>query len=325
MSTLDLKVINSLKKIYLWSLLSGIIFVLSGCGDFVKETDAEACKKAIDERDYETATSACTSRKDKATALMGRAGYDIVNLIKASSSAPSAHTKPSSLGKDDPSGAIILNILQLSTDVYSDDTERAEKIKNSKEYLDKASEELHKYISDNSSPLSIDELLLNTYALAFAVQLDQTIMYDNGTTVTSIVPSGSYPNLSCNNPVDVSESTEAKTTLKAMDGHIWEKERDYIQCLRMITAIKSLNSGHGDVINELKNWTPGSELPEEISDLDPNPVCAPLSDLIIKLGRLTESITEIGKKLNLTGDNTKVITETQESTNTLLKQIGCEE
>ena len=324
MSTQELKVFNSLKKIIL-SVFSGILIALSGCGDLVEETDTDACNKAIDERDYETATSACTSRKDKATALMGRAGYDIVNLIKASSSAPSAHTKPSSLGKDDPSGAIILNILQLSTDVYSDDTERAEKIKNSKEYLDKASEELHKYISDNSSPLSIDELLLNTYALAFAVQLDQTIMYDNGTTVTSIVPSGSYPNLSCNNPVDVSESTEAKTTLKAMDGHIWEKERDYIQCLRMITAIKSLNSGHGDVINELKNWTPGSELPEEISDLDPNPVCAPLSDLIIKLGRLTESITEISKKLNLTGDNTKVITETQESTNTLLKQIGCEE
>ena len=83
MSEKELKVINSLKKILLWSLLSGIIFVLSGCGDFVKETDAEACNKAIDERDYETATSACTSRKDRATAWMGRAGYDIVNLIKA--------------------------------------------------------------------------------------------------------------------------------------------------------------------------------------------------------------------------------------------------
>ena len=58
MSKQELKVINSLKKKFLWSLLYGIIFVLSGCGDFVKETDAEACDKAIDERDYDTALSA---------------------------------------------------------------------------------------------------------------------------------------------------------------------------------------------------------------------------------------------------------------------------
>jgi hypothetical protein len=322
MSKQVLKAFNSLKKIIL-SVFSGILIALSGCGDLVEETDTEACKKAIDERDYETATSACTSRKDRATAWMGRAGYDIVNLIKASSSAPSAHTKPSSLGKDDPSGAVILNILQLSTDVYSDDTERAEKIKNSKEYLDKASEELHKYISDNSSPLSIDELLLNTYALAFAMQLDQTIIYDNGTTVTSIVPSGSVGGLSCEDAVDVSDSTEAKTTLKPMDGHIWTKERHYIQCLQIITAIESVSSEEDkqDVIDDLGNWTEGSELPEDISEA----FCAPLSDVILYLGRLTESITEIGNKLNLTGDNTKVITETQTATNTLLKQVGCEE
>ena len=91
MSTQELKVFNSLKKIYLWSLLSGIIFIISGCGDFVKETDAEACKKAIDERDYDTALSTCTSRKDKATAWMGKAGYDIVNLLKSASTAPSAY------------------------------------------------------------------------------------------------------------------------------------------------------------------------------------------------------------------------------------------
>ena len=94
MSEKDLKVINSLKKVFLWSFLYGIFVVLSGCGDFVKETDAEACDKAIDDRDYDTALSACTSRKDKATAYMGKAGYDIVNLLKASSSAPSAHTAP---------------------------------------------------------------------------------------------------------------------------------------------------------------------------------------------------------------------------------------
>ena len=80
MSEKELKVINSLKKKFLWSLLSGIFFVLSGCGDFVKETDAEACNKAIDERDYDTALSACTSRKDKATAYMGTVSYTHLTL-----------------------------------------------------------------------------------------------------------------------------------------------------------------------------------------------------------------------------------------------------
>ena len=115
MSTHELKVFYSLKKIILWSVYSGIIIALSGCGDFVEETDTGACNQAIDERDYDTALSACTSRKDKAAAWMGKAGYDIVNLIKASSSPPSEKTAPSgvSLGKDDPSGAVILNILRL--------------------------------------------------------------------------------------------------------------------------------------------------------------------------------------------------------------------
>ena len=92
MSTQELKVFNSLKKIILWSAFYGILIALSGCGDLVEETDTEACKKAIDERDYDVSLSSCTSRKDKATAYMGKAGYDIVNLIKASSSAPSAYT-----------------------------------------------------------------------------------------------------------------------------------------------------------------------------------------------------------------------------------------
>ena len=106
MSTLELKVFNSLKKIILWSVYSGILIALSGCGDLVEETETEACNKAIDERDYDTALSACTSRKDLASAWMGKAGYDIVNLIKASSSAPSAYTEPSgvSLGTDDITG-----------------------------------------------------------------------------------------------------------------------------------------------------------------------------------------------------------------------------
>ena len=62
MSKQVLKVFNYLKKIILWSVYSGIIIALSGCGDFVEETVTGACNQAIDERDYNTALSACTSR-----------------------------------------------------------------------------------------------------------------------------------------------------------------------------------------------------------------------------------------------------------------------
>jgi len=316
----ELKVINSLKKIFFWSLLSGIFFLLSGCGDFVKETDAEACNKAIDGRDYDTALSACTSRKDKAAAWMGKAGYDIVNLLKSSSSAPSAYNAPSNvqLGTDDISGASILNILQLSTSVISDDTERATAINNSKNYLDNASALLHPAVMDNGTSVSADEILLNTFALAFSMQLYQVITYDNATTASSIVPNAdNISNLTCPE-VSGADGTEAQSMLKAMDGHLWTTERNAVQCQLMKTAIESLSAQDiQDVTDNLSSWTEGSQLPEEISDL----VCNPVNKLVEYLAKLTNSVN----KLNLSGDNTKAITDAQTSTNTLLTKIGCNE
>jgi len=320
MNKLGLKVINSLKKIFFWSILSGIFFVLCGCGDFVKETDAEACNKAIDERDYDTALSACTSRKDKASAYMGKAGYDIVNLLKASSSAPSAYTKPSGveLGTDDISGASILNILQLSTATISDVTKRATAITNSKNYLDNASALLHPYLSDNSSPLSADEILLDTFALAFSMQLFQVITYDNATTATSIIPDNESESLTCSE-VDDADGTEAQAMLKAMDGHLWSTERNSIQCQLMKTTIESLTDANKNaVFVELANWaSAGGLLPSAIRTA----VCDPLDDLLTYLSKLTDSVS----KLTLSGDNTKAITDAQTSTNNLLKQVGCKE
>ena len=290
MSTLKLKVINYLKKIFLWSLLSGIFFVLSGCGDFVKETETEACNRAIDERDYDTALSTCTSRKDKATAYMGKAGYDIVNLLKSSSTAPSAYTAPSgvSLGTDDISGASILNILQLGTSVISDVTKRTTAITNSKNYLDNASALLHPYLSDNSSPLSADEILLDTFALAFSMQLHQVITYDNATTATALVPSGD--SLTCSE-VEGADGTEAQAMLKAMDGHLWTTERNATQCNLMKTTIDSLStSDKNAVLVELANWaSTGGLLPSAIRTA----VCEPLDSLLTYLSKLTDSESSV--------------------------------
>ena len=66
-----LKIFNSIKLILFLILVLGVITVLTACGDLVKESDANACNSAIDARNYETAKSICTDRKDiaKASAL----------------------------------------------------------------------------------------------------------------------------------------------------------------------------------------------------------------------------------------------------------------
>ena len=92
-----LKKLNSLKLILFWNLFLAIILVLSACSDFVKESDTGACNNAIDSRNYDTALTVCTSRKDKATAYMGKAGYDIINLLDSSSKPTKKHEEDSNL------------------------------------------------------------------------------------------------------------------------------------------------------------------------------------------------------------------------------------
>ena len=119
-----LKIFNSIKLILFLILVLGVITVLTACGDLVKESDANACNSAIDARNYGEALSVCTSRKDIASAYMGLAGYDIINLLKSSGTTVSKYTEPTALGTDDVAGASILNILQLSVDVIADNDTR---------------------------------------------------------------------------------------------------------------------------------------------------------------------------------------------------------
>ena len=212
-----------------------------------------------------------------------------------------------------------MNILQFSTDVISDDSQRSTAITNSKNYLDNASALLHPYLNDNSSPLSTDEILLDTFALAFSMQLYQIITYDNATTATSIVPTADESlNLTCSE-VDGADGTEAQAMLKAMDGHLWTTERNSIQCNLMKNTIDSLTTSEKNaVLVELANWaTAGGLLPSAIRTT----ICDPVASLTTYLSKLTDSVS----KLTLSGDNTKAITDAQTSTNTLLKNVGCKE
>ena len=301
-----LKKLNYLKLILFRSLFLAIILVLSACGDLVKESDTAACNNAIDSRNYDTALTVCTTRKDKASAYLGMAGYDIVNLLDASSKSTKKYVKDLNLGKDDNSGLAILNILRLSTGDKPNDTKRVTAIANSKNYLDKATDLLHPYLSDDSSPLSTDEILLDTFALAFAMQLNQLIIYDNATTSTTTFPNDSQ--------VCVKANATTASELRAMDGHLWTAERDGIQCNRVKSAITSENKSA--VMDNLTNRKTGTKLPIEIYAT----VCEPILSLTSYLFKLTESIDNL---TTLSGDNTKAITDAKTSTDNLTKTVGC--
>ena len=303
-----------------WHIFLVIFVALSACGDLVKESDTGACNSAIDARNYDKALSVCTSRKDKASAYMGKAGYDIVNLLKSSGTTTSAYTAPSGviLGTDDVTGASILNILQLSVAVIADDTTRAAAITSSRDNLDSASALLHPYLSDNSSPLTTDEIFLNTFALSFAMQLSQIIIYDNATTSTSKSPGGTPGSLTCTE-VTGAGGTDAAAMLVAMDGHLWTSERDGMQCNRMKSAIDALNgSQQTAVLVALATWvSAGGLLPAAIRTA----VCDPLESMTTYLSKLSDSVS----KLSLSGDNTASITNSQTSSDTLMKTVGCKE
>jgi hypothetical protein len=283
----------------------------------VKESDTGACNSAIDARNYETAKSVCTSRKDKASAYMGLAGYDIINLLKSSGTSTSTLTDPTgNLGDDDNIGASILNILQRGRAVIPDNDTRAEKISESRTYLDLASAELQDYLGDNSSsPLDTDEILLNTFAIAFAMQLNQLEIFDNKTTSTSTFPSGSHDNLSCTQVTNY-DSADAKAVLVAMDGHIWTAERDGMMCARIKKAINDNASGAATIVNWFAD---NNELHSSIYKT----VCGPLESLTTYLSRLALNLTELKKAISLSGDNTKVLELADNSTKAMMAAVGC--
>ena len=303
-----LKIFNSIKLILFLILVLGVITVLTACGDLVKESDTGACDSAIDARNYETAISVCTSRKDKASAYMGLAGYDIINLLKSSGSSSEKYEVDSSLGTDDVSGLSILNILRLSVDDIPDNDTRATRIADSKNYFDNATALLHPCLSENCTPpITTDEILLDTFALAFAMQLNQLIIYDNATTSTTTFPNDSQ--------VCVKANATTASELRAMDGHLWTAERNGIQCNRMKTAIAAADNQTA-VLLELATWKTGTKLPSVIYDT----VCEPILSLTSYLSKLTESIDNM---TTLSGNNTKAITDAKTSTDNLTKTVGC--
>ena len=307
-----------------WYIFLVIFVALSACGDLVKESETGACDSAIDSRNYDTALSVCTSRKDKASAYMGKAGYDIINLLKSSGSSVTAYTAPSDveLGTDDSAPASILNILQLSVAIISDNDTRATAISSSKTNLDSAYKLLQPSLGDNSSsPLTTDEILLNTFAISFAMQLNQIILFDNMTTSPYSVPRPlDNGTLTCS-VVSGHDNNDAKALLIAMDGHIWAAERNGMQCARVLNAYNAASdkpaaaSALAGWVRDTADGTKEVKLPAPFYDA----VCPSFESLTDYLTDLAANI----EKISLSGDNTKAITNAKTSTETLMKTIGC--
>ena len=321
-----LKIFNSKNLILFLILVLGVITVLTACGDLVEESDTGACNSAMDARNYEKAKSVCTDRKDIASAYMGLAGYDIINLLKSSDTTPSKYTEPTALGTDDVAGAYILNILQLGVANIADDGARATKIAKSKTNLDIASALLQPHLGDNSSdPLDKDEILLNTFAISFAMQLDQLILFDNKTTSTHSVPRPHTDNLTlltCE-PVSGYDSEASKAKLIKMDGHLWSTERNGMQCARVLNAYNAADNKTAAAA-ALATWVTNTSSGDNDSKLPPpfyDAVCPSFVSLTNYITDLTLNITELALPDNNT--NTKAITDADNSTNELMRTIGC--
>ena len=284
----------------------------------------------MDARDYETAKSVCTDRKDIASAYMGLAGFDIINFLKAAKTKPPKYTKPTALVTDDVAGAFILNILQLGVNEIDNDTKRATKIAESKTYLDNASSKLQPYlieseITDGKPPLDADEILLNSFAISFAMQLDQLILFDNKTTSTHSVPRPHTDNLTlltCE-PVSGYDSEASKAKLIKMDGHLWSTERNGMQCARVLNAYNAADNKTGAADN-LTTWVRNTAGGDNDSKLPPpfyDAVCPSFDSLTDYLTDLAANILKLALPDNNT--NTEAITDADNSTNELMRTIGC--
>ena len=118
---------------------------------------------------------------------------------------------------------------------------------------------------------------------------------------------------------------DAKALLIAMDGHIWVAERNGMSCARMKNAIVGLDSEDNlaayDNLTAWKNNDSRGLLPEIFRE----EVCTPVETLTTYMTSLAANIIELKKTISLTGNNTKAITNADNSTNELLKAVGCKE
>ncbi|MBF0286780.1 MAG: hypothetical protein HQM14_03105 [SAR324 cluster bacterium] len=224
-------------------LIGSLILIIWGCGDIVPEDEATSgCSSALNDRDYDTAISKCSGRADLAAAYMGKAGYDIINLLDASGKSVKAITDTSAtnvLGSENVGFAFSINALKLSESDIPDETQRQTAMEDSKEALEEVID-----LFDGATDQSGSELVLETFATMFAVSLEMVLLLDIGIATTLSISDGSLATTfiantgnhlitddsSITSYVDTTSLADSSNTvgvvMKKLDGRIWEKEQN---------------------------------------------------------------------------------------------------
>ena len=161
---------------FVFSALFALMFI--SCSDLQKESSTSACNTALNQQDWDTAISTCTSSKGLGDAYMGKGGFNITNLLNNSGGEPSSKTShitnaSSNMGTVDSNAAKVLHIIGTSASQVSSSSNRATNIQNAKYAFDNASFRYNGIKATNR-----DAALMFTFANVFAMQLDQILYYD---------------------------------------------------------------------------------------------------------------------------------------------------
>ena len=221
-----------------------MILWLSSCSDLQKESSNSACNAALDNQDFDTAISVCTSSKGKGDAYMGKGGFTVTNLLNNSGgeSIPSHISSASGLGDTntsyDSTGAKIFYILGFAFSQDSDSSSRKTKITNSRDAFKNASSSYSGVITSDK-----DAALMYTFANVFAMQLDQSLIYDKSSSPVSSSAT------SCTNVSNNSGNVP-------YDGYIWDYEKYKTQCSHG-TDYAAMCTELSDTISYVANITNG--------------------------------------------------------------------
>ncbi|MBF0278004.1 MAG: hypothetical protein HQM13_09445 [SAR324 cluster bacterium] len=223
-----------------------MFFVIWGCSDLVKEdASTSGCESALNDRDYDTALEKCSARKDRATSYMGKAGFDVINLLNSSSKSTTAITDvtiTALLGTENVSFVTALNTLNLTTDVYPDEADRENAIETAKVYLESVID-----LYDGVTNQTTEELVLQTFGTLYATNLELLLLLDVGMATSLDITSASFStdllasggkilitgdSSIPSSSVAVSTYTFADSTssvdniMKKLDGRIWANEQN---------------------------------------------------------------------------------------------------
>ena len=75
---------------FVFSALFALMFI--SCSDLQKESSTSACNTALNQQDWDTSISTCTSSKGLGDAFMGKGGFNITNLLNNSGGESSIKT-----------------------------------------------------------------------------------------------------------------------------------------------------------------------------------------------------------------------------------------